>query len=114
MDTLKEVVRILHDTKVKDIKIYETKNITPYYDYAIVVTASSSRQLVSTVQRIRKDTQEKNIIIRGIEGLEGGYWALVDLNDVLVNIFIEEERERYDLDKFWKTLPQLEVQNLLT
>lgn len=113
MTILKETVNCLVDAKVIDIKIYETKNITPFFDYAIVATANSSRQLSAVVARLRKDSQEKNIIIRGIEGLDGGYWALVDMKEVIVNIFIEEEREKYDLDKLWRTLPQISVAELV-
>ena len=42
---------------------------------------------------------EKGYYLKGIEGLRGGYWALVDIRDILVNVFLPEERAKYDLDK---------------
>ena len=69
------------------------------FDYAIIATANSSRQLQAAVDRLEEKSVEKKFTIRGVERVRGGYWALVDLNDVLVNIFTVEERQRYDLDK---------------
>ncbi|HHX00651.1 MAG TPA: ribosome silencing factor [Acholeplasmataceae bacterium] len=112
MDLLKKVVTTLNETKLENLKIYETKNITPFFDYAVIVTANSSRQVVATVDRLRKAAEEANLTIRGIEGLEGGLWVLVDYNQIIVNIFIEEERSRYDLDKLWRTLPQVDPNSL--
>ena len=31
----KNIIKCLDDAKVNDIKIYETKDITPFYDYII-------------------------------------------------------------------------------
>lgn len=113
MDLLKNVIRAIDDAKVKDIKIYETKNITPLFDYAVIATANSGRQLQAAVDHLEKKSADEGFSIRGVEGVRGGYWALIDLNDVLVNIFTAEERERYDLDKLWKDLPQLNYKDLL-
>jgi len=113
MDSLKRIIQSLNETKLEDLNIYETKNITPYFDYAIIVTANSSRQLSAAVSKLKKDTEDNKIELRGIEGLEGGSWVLIDFNDVIVNIFIEEERAKYDLDKLWRTLPQIEYNTLL-
>lgn len=110
---LKEVIKSLQETKLEDLKIYETKRNTPFFDYAVIITASSSRQLVAAVGKLKQDMEEKGLEVKGIEGLTGGLWVLVDLGDVIVNIFIEEERTKYDLDKLWRTLPQIEVETIL-
>jgi len=113
MKLLKNVIKWIDDAKIKEVKVYETKTITPFFDYVIVGTANSSRQLQTAIERIRKESGENNIGIKGIEGTRGGYWALVDMGDVLVNVFLQEEREKYDLDKLWKDLPQINVNKLL-
>lgn len=113
MELLKNIVRCIDEAKVKNIKIYETKSLTPFFDYVIVATAASSRQLRTTVERVKKDGAENNYDILGTEGLSGGYWVLIDVGSVLLNIFLQEEREKYDLDKLWKDLPQIDPASLL-
>lgn len=113
MKVLKSVITTLNEIKLENLKIYETKNLTPFFDYAVIVTASNPRLLIATVDRLRKMADEEGITIRGVEGLEGGVWVLIDFNDVIVNIFIEEERNRYGLDKLWSMLPQIDVNSIL-
>lgn len=113
MDLIKNVVQSIDDAKVKDLKIYETKSITPFFDYVVVATATSARQLAAAVDHLKKDSLDKNFRIKNVEGLRGGYWVLVDLGDVIVNVFLSEEREKYDLDKLWKDLPQIDPKNIL-
>lgn len=113
MEILKDVIKSLYDAKVEDIKIYDTAKITPFYDLVVNATANNSRQLSATVQKLRKLSEEKGYYLKGIEGLSGGYWALIDMREVLVNIFLTEEREKYNLDKLWKDLPQINPETSL-
>ncbi|MDD3999484.1 MAG: ribosome silencing factor [Bacilli bacterium] len=113
MQILENVLKCLNEAKVKDIKIYDTTAITPFYDQIINTTVSNSRQLSAVVRRLRDLSAEKNYPLKGIEGLSGGYWALIDLRDVLVNVFLSEEREKYNLDKLWKDLPQINPESYL-
>lgn len=106
MELLEKVLKSIEETKLSDLKVYETKDITPFFDYGVVVTASNSRQLVAAVNKLKKDLSAEGFDVKGIEGLDGGLWVLIDLNAVIVNVFLEEEREKYDLDKLWRTLPQ--------
>ncbi|MFY9422613.1 MAG: ribosome silencing factor [Bacilli bacterium] len=113
MQILKDVIKCLSDSKMEDIKIYRTETITPFYDLVVNSTANNSRQLSAAVQRLRKMSAEKGYYLKGIEGLRGGYWALVDMRDILVNVFLPEERAKYDLDKLWKDLPQIDPETCL-
>lgn len=109
MENLKKIIETINKVNVKNIKIYKTEKITPFYDYAIIATASSSRQLKATVEHIKKESSKENYTIRSIEGVSGGTWVLIDLNEVLINVFLSEEREKYALDKMWSDLPQVVI-----
>ena len=37
----------------------------------------------------------------GMEGYEDGKWILADYGDIIVHVFIDDERRRYDLEKLW-------------
>lgn len=112
-EKLKNIVQSIDDARVKDIKIYETASITPFFDYAIVATALSSRQLNAALNHLHDDSLKHDFKIKNAEGQNGGYWLLVDLEDVIVNVFVEESRDKYALDKLWGDLPQIDYKNLL-
>lgn len=113
MNLLKIIVNAIDDVRVKDIKIYDTREVTPLFDYVIIATANSSRQMQAVVNSIEEKEVENDFSIRGIEGVNGGLWTLIDLNDIIVNVFTAEERLNYDLDKLWKNLPQIDCSELL-
>lgn len=113
MKNLKKIISTINNVNVKDIKVYDTSKITPFYDYAIIATASSARQLKAVVEHIKKESVKENYTIRSVEGVSGGTWVLVDVNAVLVNVFLSEDREKYGLDKMWHDLPQIKVDDKL-
>lgn len=112
MKLLKLIIKSLDDTKLTDLKIYDTKEITPFFEFAIVATANNPRLLKAAVDHLKKDAIDGGFSVKGIEGADSEAWILVDLGQVIVNVFVEEERNRYDLDKLWRTLPQIGVDTL--
>lgn len=45
----------------------------------------------------------------GREGMEFGRWVLLDYGDFVVNIFLEEARGYYELERLWKDAPRVPV-----
>jgi len=111
MDLIKSAVKAVEEVNGKDIKIYETKNINPLFDYAVIATVSSGRQLDAVISHIEDEAAKEGFTIRGIEGKGGACWLLVDLYSIVIHVFTEEERRHYDLDKLWRDLPTLDVED---
>ncbi|MBV5337052.1 MAG: RsfS/YbeB/iojap family protein, partial [Deltaproteobacteria bacterium] len=47
--------------------------------------------------------------VQEIEGETEGKWIVMDYSDVLVHIFHEEQRRRYDLDGLWEKGIEIEL-----
>ena len=109
MDLLKVAVKAVNSANSKNVKIYETKNVNPLFDYAIIATVSTNRQFNAVINHAEDEAAKNGFAVRGVEGRGGGCWLLVDMYSVIINVFTEEERERYDLDRLWRDLPQLDV-----
>lgn len=41
----------------------------------------------------------------GIEGYQAARWILIDLGDVVVHVFVPEERALYRLERLWGDAP---------
>ncbi len=94
MSKLNEVIKLLDGLNLKDIKTYDFNKTSPFYDYFIIATASD-RQANAAAQILSKEFKQE---IKGIEGKSSG-WVLVDLNDIVVHLFQNDQREFYGLDK---------------
>jgi ribosome-associated protein len=77
-----------------------------------VITSASNVRLVRTVA----DEVEQQVVASGgpkplrVEGLDTGRWVLLDYGDFVVHVFLQEEREYYDLERLWRDVPVVDWQ----
>lgn len=95
-----QVIDCLDHNIIKDVVVYDARKTSPLYDYIIVASTLTSRQMEACMNYLKDDFD-----IRGFELADS--WTLIDLNDVIVHIFKEEERERYGIDRLYANLPVL-------
>jgi ribosome-associated protein len=72
------------------------------FDYFVLVTGSSRRQLHSISEEIdqvlERDYGDRRL---GLEGYVESRWILLDFGDVVVHLFDEETRDYYSLEQLW-------------
>jgi ribosome-associated protein len=111
---LNNVLQAIEDVQAVDILIYDMQTLSPFYEYSIVCSGRSDRQTKAIVDRLVELAQQLATTVR-VEGADTGRWILVDLGQVIVNVFVPEEREYFNLEKLWLGVPQLllnDVRNL--
>ena len=94
--------RVADLNRGRDIVIIDLRELTPIFDYFVLVTGSSRRQLHAISEEIdqvlEKDFGDKRL---GLEGYAESRWILLDFGDVVVHMFDEETRGYYDLEQLW-------------
>jgi ribosome-associated protein len=96
------VAGIAEENRGRDIVILDMRKQTAIFDYFVMVTGTSRRQLHSIseeIDRVLQDTLGDRRL--GIEGYIDGRWILLDYGDVVVHLFDEQSREYYDLEHLW-------------
>lgn len=91
------IVNIIEDKKGQDVKVYDMRGKSPFFDYSILCTGSSSRNIEAIASDIKKSLTN----IRNVEGLEECNWVLIDGGDIIVSVFSKDAREYYQLDAFY-------------
>ena len=51
---IQNIIDIIEDKKGKDIKVYDLKGKSPFFDYSILCTGSSTRNVDAIVQVLKK------------------------------------------------------------
>lgn len=108
-EILKKIYNALDDLKLKDIVIYDFRGYSPLFDYMIISSGSSDRQVLASVNRIYQAVPEINA---KVEGASEGRWLLFDLGDIIVNVMHVEEREYYQIDKLFIQRERLNPEDL--
>lgn len=92
---LKAVYDVLEKVNAEDIAVYDFDQASPFYQYFVVATLSD-RQATSAVGYLQKEFKKD---IKRIEGKDAKGWVLIDLGDIIIHLFSEEDREFYGFDR---------------
>ncbi len=92
------IISIIEDKKGQDIKVYNMEGKSPFFDYSILCTGSSARNIEAIATDIKKSLEN----VRNIEGLDECNWVLIDSGDIIISVFSKEAREYYQLDSFYE------------
>lgn len=90
------------DRKAGDIAILRVSEIAYLADYFLICSGFSVTQVRAIARAIEEKLSEdfQRLPLRS-EGMAEGRWVLLDYGDLIVHIFLPQEREFYDLEAFW-------------
>jgi ribosome-associated protein len=94
--------QVAADNRGRDIVVLDMREVTAMFDYFVLVTGTSRRQLHAISEEIDR-TLEKDLGDRrlGIEGYRESRWILLDYGDVVMHLFDAEAREFYAIEDLW-------------
>ncbi|BAZ44434.1 iojap-related protein [Chondrocystis sp. NIES-4102] len=97
-----EIAKAADDKKAQDILILKVSDVSYLADYFVIVTGFSRTQLRAIADSIEENLAEQfNRNPIRVSGKNEGSWIVQDYEDVIVHIFLPEEREFYNLEAFW-------------
>jgi len=94
--------RTAEDNRGRDIVVLDLRELTTFFDYFVIVTGTSRRQLHAISEEIDHALEEGMGDRRlGIEGYDESRWILLDYGDLVVHLFEPETRAYYALEELW-------------
>lgn len=106
---IEDISQWLVEKKAKEPVVIDLRGKESYADSIIIVSATSVRHAQGLAEHIRLQAKEENYEFLHFEGFQTGQWILLDLNDILVNIFQPQTRELYNLEGLWANVPRIEI-----
>ena len=97
------ICEYLSSKKAKGIVYIAVEHKTSLCDYFVIAGGRSKTQVKSLAENLEeKLKKEYDIVPRRTEGIQGGRWAVLDYEDVIVHLFGDEERDFYRLERLWE------------
>ena len=113
LSLVRRCAQILDENKLSDIEIFEVGGTIQITDYFVIATGLTSRHLLTAAVDLKKELRVSGIVDEKNpnfhkEGHHGrdGRWVLLDLDRVVVHLFLEESRKYYDLELLWGDCPR--------
>ena len=85
----------------RETAVLDLSAVTPVFDYFVVTTGSSKRQMVALAEEADLVMKRSGAPKLGGEGDDGGLWILRDYGDVVLHVLTDESRDLYDLEGLW-------------
>jgi ribosome-associated protein len=95
------------DHKGRDIVVLDLRGITPLYDFFVISTGSSRRQIHTITEETDAALRERGDQRLSVEGYEASSWVVQDYGDLMVHVFNPQTREYYALEELWADAPRI-------
>ncbi len=95
------VVNALEDVKAKDIKVFNTEQLTDQFERVVIASGTSNRQTRALAFSVSSSVKQAGGDVIGMEGEESGEWVLVDCGSVVCHCLQPNVREYYNLEEIW-------------
>ena len=107
---LDEVSHILSDVLLKDIRIFDFRGHSPFYDYQIIASGTNERQVHAAIEHIKKALE--NDRIRDIVGGDKNRWVCLDLHSIIVHVMHEEDRRFYNIEELFIEKEEVHIEGV--
>jgi len=100
--------RVAEDNKARDVVVLDMRGITPIFDYVVLATGASRRQIHTLTEEIDAALRSTGDQRLTIEGYEASNWVVQDYGDLVIHVFSPETREYYELEEHWADAPRVD------
>ena len=85
----------------------EVRDLIVITDYFVIASGATDRQVRTIADEVEKVLAERDLKPVRREGEREGRWILLDFVDVVVHVFVDEDRRYYELERLWKDAPRV-------
>lgn len=99
--------------KAYDVTALRVSHLTSATNFFVNMVGRSKAQINAIVKNVEDELQDEFGRRCHRQGKALGGWVCLDYDSVVVNIFSEEQREFYSLDRFWAAAQPLDLSGVL-
>jgi len=102
-ELLNEILNSIKEKKGKEIVSIDLNEIdNSVCKYFVICNGDSTTQVKAISDEVKQKTRENlDAPVDHVEGLQNSHWILMDYIDIVVHIFLPEQRSFYRLEELW-------------
>lgn len=106
-----KAVRLLNEMKSSEISLLEVSKVSIIADYFIICEGTSKIQSRAICDHLLENLPDDGHSLLRLEGYQEARWILIDYGDLVIHIFLPEEREFYNLDRLWGKAERISLES---
>lgn len=116
MDEIKkmalDIATLIDSKKGIDIKVLDVRGLCSLTDYMIIATGTSDRHVSSIASGVEDGMKDKKVFVDHKEGQRLCNWVILDYLDVVVHVFLDDQRKYYDLEHIWNESKEVDIKHI--
>jgi ribosome-associated protein len=104
----KLAAKIASEDKGQNILVLDMRGVTPMYDFFVIATGASKRQVHAIVEDVDEAFRKVGDSRIGLEGYEASKWVVQDYGDVMLHVFDTDTRAYYQLEDLWNDAERID------
>ncbi len=109
IEKIETIAKWLAEKKAKHIVALDIREFGSITDVLMIASGVNIRHNQALADWILEKISEKRWEYLGMEGYKVGNWILIDLNEIIVHIFLEETREFYNIEGLWRKAKEIDL-----
>ncbi len=97
---------VLYDKKAQDIIAIHVEDKTIIADWFIICSGRAVPQVKALCEEVEEKAPGFELTLRRKEGYAEGRWIVLDFSNILVHLFIPDERKYYNMERLWMDDPR--------
>lgn len=106
-----QCARIGEENKARDIVVLDLRGITPIFDFFILMTGASRRQIHTLAEEIDAYMRSQDEKRLSIQGYQASRWVVQDYGDIVAHVFDQDSRSYYALEDLWADAKRVDWQS---
>lgn len=94
-----EIIQILDSKKANDITVIDLQNKGYMTQFVVIATAMVGKHAVSMLNYLKEILKPQGVKFYAIDE-ESEDWIIIDLGEVMIHIFTQNHRNKYNLEDF--------------
>lgn len=102
LELLVEAARAsLEDDKAENIVVLDVSTRSTFTDRMIIATGVAERQIQAMATHVEDALAENGLKLKKSAFETSPEWVLIDAGDIVIHLFMPEERDKFNLEKLW-------------
>ena len=97
-----DIAQTLYKNKANHILALDVRELTVICDYMVIASGRNANQVKALADDVDEKMAEAGLPLRRMEGQGDGRWIVMDYGHILVQLFHQEERQFYNLERLWE------------
>ena len=102
LEIVKNLVDILEGLKAKNVEALDISQKSRDIKVLIIASFKTEDEVKLAASSFIEQAKALNLELIHKDGLTKGQWVVLDYVEILIEIFYEPLREKYNLEKLWK------------